>query len=415
MLSSTRSRIVWRIFTLFAMLLGLPTLVACCLQASALQAATLRCRTAPCRLQLASGFLPGSDAARLSEAKDVAAWAASCGATSSVAATAVPGCGLGLVATQSVRRGDALFSVPLALGLSAESALRSSIGVYISEFDPCLADYAFIALALLHERRLGEQSAVADWLAATELLPPEGFDDLPLLWTGDTDIMALDAATTAGAAERTKSVRADFEWLAENVFDAEPVFFPPSVFSLEAYTAAVAVAISRSVAVTDEDGFATPVLLPLLDLANHDGVRPTAGVLQRAEKAAGIFGKGAAPACAVLVATEDVDQGDEVCVQYGGGTAGEMLLDHGFVEEPVAPIASVRFAIEDDDRFLDEKTDILETAGLSVEDTWLLVEGEEVAPVSLRRRTWEHGHTGMRPWPWAPGHAGVGVGMRAWA
>ena len=77
-----------------------------------------------------------------------------------------------------------LLSVPLSLGLSAESALRSSIGVYLAEFEPLLADYAFIALALIRERRLGDQSEFAPWLnCCPSLLPAAGFADLPLLWS----------------------------------------------------------------------------------------------------------------------------------------------------------------------------------------------------------------------------------------
>ena len=99
---------------------------------------------------------------------------------------------------------------------------------------------------------------------------------------------------------------ADYAWLAENVFDASPVFFPMSVFSVEAYTAAVALAISRSVIVTDADGVATPMLLPLLDLPNHDGANPGALVQARVAKDGGMFGQQAkAPPSAVLVATRE--------------------------------------------------------------------------------------------------------------
>ena len=301
---------------------------------------------------------------RIGEARAVAKWVDGCGgATEAVTAEEVDGCGLGLVTTRPARRGDILLSVPLSLGLSAESALRSSIGVYLAEFEPELADYAFIALALLHERRLGDQSELGPWLITETLLPPGGFDDLPLLWDAQ-GLADLDAATVAGAGERSKAVDADYEWLKENVLEAAPVFFPESVFSIEAYRAAVALAVSRSVPVTDAEGVPTPMLLPLFELPNHDGASPDATVQSRVAKAAGLFGGGEAPASAVLVATADLAERAPVCVRYGGDTAGELFVDHGFVNEPVPAAITMSFALKPDELFLDEKLDVLDTAGL---------------------------------------------------
>ena len=172
---------------------------------------------------------------RAAEAAALAAWVTqSGGSTAGVAPVPTKfgdGSCIGLAATQGARRGDVLLSVPLSLGLSAESALRSSIGPYIAEFEPYLADYAFIALALIHERRLGEQSDLAPWLCGSQsLLPPAGFADLPLLW-GEDELSELEAATTAGAPERVADVREDFEWLRDNIFAAAPEIFPPEVRS----------------------------------------------------------------------------------------------------------------------------------------------------------------------------------------
>ena len=60
--------------------------------------------------------------------------------------------------------------------------LRSSIGQWLVDFDPWLADYAFVSVALIHERRLGEQSALAPWLRSS-LLPER--PDVPLLWSAE--------------------------------------------------------------------------------------------------------------------------------------------------------------------------------------------------------------------------------------
>ena len=71
--------------------------------------------------------------------------------------------------------------------------LRSSIGQWLVDFDPWLADYAFVSLALIHERRLGEQSALAPWVRSS-LLPER--PDVPLLWSAEQQ-EELKCSTTA--------------------------------------------------------------------------------------------------------------------------------------------------------------------------------------------------------------------------
>ena len=343
---------------------------------------------------------PADAATRMADAQRVLKWVETCGGSvSAVRAVSSPssGGGLGLAAYKSVRRGEELVSVPLSLGLSAESALRSAMGPYIAEFDPELADYAFIALALLHERSLGKESKLAPWLVdAPALMPAQGFAELPLLW-GSEGLAELDAATTTGAARRAAAIAADYNWLQANVFSAAPDLFPRSIFSPEGYTCAVALAFSRSVAIAvDESSTPAPVLLPVLDLLNHQtgGSAPSAA-LKAAKSGKGLgaalFGGGdvsSSSSVSLIVSgggSGEVGEGDEVRIRYGGSTAGELLLDHGLLDAPVAPVAALTFALKDDDAYYDEKADVLETsAGLGVEATWLLSEdGAEAGGESL--------------------------------
>lgn len=273
--------------------------------------------------------------------------------------------GLGLRTTRAVKQGEVLLGVPEQLVLSAESALRSSIGQWLVDFDPWLADYAFISIALMHERRLGDQSEYAAWLSS-EVLPARA--DVPLLWSADEQA-EMAASTTAPFESRLADMREDFEWLQENVFDAAPVVFPSSVFSLDEYVAAHALAFSRSV-VLSSGGEARPAMLPLVDLANHAS-QSTARVSQREAKAA-LFGDGQ-PASVELVATADLPEGEAVCLRYGGATAGELLLDFGFVESNPPPVVSLEFEIDEEDENYDDKCDVLENeAGLAVAQPWLL-------------------------------------------
>ena len=41
------------------------------------------------------------------------------------------------------------------------------------------------------------------------------------------------------------------------------------------------------------------------------------------------------------MATTDLAAGAEVCVRYGGETAGDLLLDYGFADSRAVPLASL--------------------------------------------------------------------------
>ena len=150
-------------------------------------------------------------ASRLAAAAPLCDWVASQGGDiAGVRACDAGGQGLGLVATKATRRGDVLVSVPEGLAITAESALRSEIlGPYLAEFEPLLADYSFIAVALLNEERLGAQSPLAPWLSSASR--PEVLD-LPLLWPEESQL-ELEQSTASPFADRQAAAKADFAWL----------------------------------------------------------------------------------------------------------------------------------------------------------------------------------------------------------
>jgi [ribulose-bisphosphate carboxylase]-lysine N-methyltransferase len=323
--------------------------------------------------------------ARLDEASALIEWVrASGGSADGIAVMSSQdghGAGVGLYSTKGAGQGKVVLSIPLSLGLSAESCLRSSLGTYLAEFEPNLSDYSFIALALIHERRLGDQSPWAPWLTnSPSLLPAAGFTELPLLW-GQEAISEFDTSSTVGVMSRVESIWADFFWLQENVFNANPLFFPESVFNYESFYTAVVVALSRAVFVTSP-GYTWPVLLPLLDLVNHADNNPTATMAWQASKEGGLFG-GATPESATLVVKSQsgVSSDQQLTMRYGWQTAGELFLTHGVLPEPLPHSCSFTFSIAEDDPEFDDKADILETEGLTVEETWVISDGRQRAMI----------------------------------
>ena len=176
-------------------------------------------------------------------------------------------------------------------------------------------------------------------------------------------------------------VGADFAWLEENVFASSPMLFPPFVFTLEAYTAAVALALSRSVPI-EVDGDWQPTLLPILDLVNHSP-KPTVAVRLKAARA-GVFGAGASDAQVELVALEDVEAGGALSLRYAGGAVGaELLVDQGFIESSIPTRAQLTFSLDETDANYYEKVDVLENAGLAAYQSWVVSAEEEGLPDDL--------------------------------
>mmetsp|Transcript_14877 Transcript_14877/g.49409 ORF Transcript_14877/g.49409 Transcript_14877/m.49409 type:complete len:498 (-) Transcript_14877:99-1592(-) len=320
-------------------------------------------------------------ATRVAAVPPLAEWVASQGGDVSVVQAAdAAQLGVGLVAARAVRRGDRLLSVPEELAITAESALRSELlGAYLVEFEPYLADYSFIAVALLNEERLGQQSSLAPWLSSACWQVEQ--HDLPLLWPSD-DQAELEQSTAAPCVERRLAAQADYEWLRENVFEASPMVFPESVFSEASFLRALGLAFSRCVFVPAggrQGEPARPALLPLVELCNHAD-SPSASLQARGPQA-GLFGRGGEGGAVELTAQADLSAGDALTLCYAEATRGELLLDYGFVAEPVPPEASLRFGVADDDPNYDEKADVLERVGLSaVEQGFVVSEADPLPP-----------------------------------
>ena len=312
------------------------------------------------------------DAARYAAVDDLDAWVrASGGSGLDGVRVALSASGLGLETSRDVKRGDVLIGVPETLALTAEWTLRSAIGEALAAFDPELGDYTFLALGLLHERRMGAESPLAPWVASA-VWPDD--PDVPLLW--DAGAQAdLAASTSAPLAERLAGAAADYAWLEENALAADPGLFPRDGFSREAFLGALATAFSRSVIVR-KDGFDLPALCPLLDLANHaDDAPPGAAPRLYGAKSGGIFGKATA-AVVELVASTELPEGAPLEVRYGGATAAELLLDYGFAPKRPEPAVSLAWTIEETDANYYDKLDVVEAAGLAESQPFVLREGE---------------------------------------
>lgn len=243
-----------------------------------------------------------------------------------------------LVLEKGVRAGDVLLEVPFERCVSAESVLASP-GLAAAEaaaeeaFEPWCGDASLLALGAL-------TAADGAWVASFPTSLP-----LPLLEAGELPVCSGRAfeALRENAAD-------DFEWLAG--FGA----FGDADVSLDDWLVAVGWVVSRAVEVGD-DGLC---LVPGADLVDHDDLLDPFDEMA-ACSAKKQFGRGKS---VVLKAAADGRAGDKVVGSYGPLPASEYLERYGFLPargaaRRFAATADLRFELDAEDRFIDDKLTVL--------------------------------------------------------
>ena len=139
-------------------------------------------------------------------------WLSSNGATLDAVQLADCGGGLrGVRATRSLKAGEELFRIPRELILDEDAADESAVAALWggSEREVALPAHVRLALLILHELRLGEQSAAAPYL---RMLPsPEDFaaDGGPASTWSDDELAACGCAKLQADAQQKRAGLAD--------------------------------------------------------------------------------------------------------------------------------------------------------------------------------------------------------------
>ena len=119
-----------------------------------------------------------------------------------------------------------------------------------------------LAVALLHERSLGEKSHWAPYLATLPVREP-----LPVSWTAEQLELLKGTELEASVQADLARMRGDWEQLVQPLAQSQPGVLPPAFATLEAYLDARTLTASRSFAV---DAYHGEGMVPLADLFNHE-------------------------------------------------------------------------------------------------------------------------------------------------
>jgi hypothetical protein len=271
------------------------------------------------------------------------------------------GAGAGLVAARDVAPGATLLSLPLEtcavsngaaaaswtpvaltseqplapagpLGALGRALAATDAVARLSEAAPGLRSgraydathAALLAAALLQQRGAG---AAAHWAAYVAALPPALH--APALWSAHQLRRLTGSPVAAAAAARAAAVSAAHAALAPALAAAE---LPPQLRTHAAFAWAHATVLARAF---DVPSLGLLTLAPGLDLCNHAGGAHVASVALEGESSAARTAAGRAgsapPALALRAGAAGAAEGEALTHCYAGATAGEALLEFGFV------------------------------------------------------------------------------------
>ena len=308
----------------------------------------------------------------ISESLNAASEKSDIAKTCKVKVAPVPTNRLGLVATESINKGDVALSIPYddQFVLTARLARKTVFqGILPQAYDSWTGEAGLVALLVLNElARASKQGGVPEpqrpaplqdfmtvWVSAIPGPSEMGYH--PYFWS-EEDQEVLQSSSTNKIYRRLDDLEEDATWLTEHVFDKDRSRFPETVslngesvpcFSVLGFKWAMAIVQSRSFFL---DG--TLKLIPFLDMCNHsdDGEEVSDGYMGTFRTKAG----------AQLVVSEKCAPGDEVFCSYGPKSAVDYLLEHGFCPDQSwkMAVSELTFEVDVEDRFRDDKLDILE-------------------------------------------------------
>lgn len=279
---------------------------------------------------------------------------------------------LGLIATTQINKGDVMLAIPYddRFVLSPDLARKEVYKDILPQgYDGWTGDAGLIALLILNEvaradskgvnkpQRTGPLQAFMEAWVSSLPSPSEMTTLHPYLWLEeDQDI--LQSSSTNKIYRALDDLDDDATWLTERIWSKDRTAFPEMVtwngqqipcFSSDGFKWAMALSLSRTVFVGG-----TLQLLPFMDMCNHNdkGEEVKDGTM-------GTFGttKGAQ-----LIAPVKYEEGQEVYCSYGPKSAADYLLEHGFCPPQVfkTAVSELTFELDSEDRFYDDKLDILE-------------------------------------------------------
>ena len=258
-----------------------------------------------------------------------------------------------------VKKNEVVLSVPESAWLTKDSVLAqngtSSAYAGVKDMDP----WVILALSLM--RRDSEAAALMMSADVNAL-------QAPILWDAD-EVAKLQGTQIA---ESVVSYRQFYAQTYQSLVEAgaiDPAEFPGGE---EAFTAAACLVrgCSHGPVNGKQDSNVPLSLIPGIERVGH--ARGAAANVTL-DVQSGLFGGQKA---LVVKAARDIGAGEEICFDFSPGmTEGHVLLNHGTIDTEAPGTFAITLVLSEEDKFFDDKIDILELNGLEAANEFILQRG----------------------------------------
>ena len=185
---------------------------------------------------------------------------------------------LGLIATKSVQKGEAIVSIPYGDDIILTPSLARKVYNLPNTYNGWTGDAGLLAALLLYEysqlktdnevsRKSTRNSNVDSFMEAWILSLPT-VDEMqtisPLLWNEEEQEL-FQSSSTKNLYQLLDDMEEDYNWFNERIWSVNREKYPEQTFSLRQFMWAMSIVNSRSVFV---DGVQR--MVPIIDFANHD-------------------------------------------------------------------------------------------------------------------------------------------------
>lgn len=273
--------------------------------------------------------------------------------------------GPALIAVRPFAKGEIALSIPEPLWITKDTAAQ--------HFTPPLVDdlEAWVAVALF----LIDQKARPDspWRLYLDSLPHQL--STPVAWT-DAELEQLQGTQLLSTVQGYQTFfQQRFEQLQASLFSQQPDVFPSTTFTWDAFLWAACTVRARTHAPLEGDEVA---LVPVADCIQHAsrGSENASWVV----KPAGLFGRGRTLAVEVEKAFTDGNR--PLTMRFDPGrTEGQILVDYGIIDVALSGGSfALTITLPEDDRFFDDKIDVLEQEGLQASNEFVVRAGDGLPP-----------------------------------
>lgn len=242
-------------------------------------------------------------------------------------------CGRGLLARESMTEGELMMTIPLDLCMTRAAAQETFGKAIVPEY---MDEYIAIAILLISEKLKGGASR---WKPYIDILPSVADVYPSYLWTDEELNMLYGSPTYAASKSLRMKIEKEYENVKELTFKRYPDIFPLEKFTLQIFTWAFVMLLSRAARLSSKLNGEELALVPYADLMNHnpysntyiDAQRTGLPLISRAEEVA-------------VYSDRSYKKFEQVFINYGEKGNGDLLLLYGFALER-NPFNSVDIAV----------------------------------------------------------------------